>query len=202
MKKLEREFYLTDGISLAKALIGKVLVHETEEGLTSGIIVETEAYMGADDAAAHSYKNKGKDGRTNIQYRLGGFAYIYLIYGMYNCVNVTANIEGKPEAVLIRALEPLSGLDVMARRRKTDKPAAFCSGPGKLCRALNITREQYGLDLCGNKLYIEDSEDKNFTVSSSRRVNIDYAGEAALYPWRFYIEGNKFVSKVPKTEGV
>lgn len=198
--KLPREFYRQDGISLAKALLGKVLVHHTAEGVTKGIIVETESYMGVIDAAAHSYKGK-KDGRCNIQYNEGGYAYIYMIYGMYYCMNIVANEKDVPEVVLLRALEPLEGLSLMEQRRKTSKRKALLSGPGKLCQAMGIGKDNYGTDLCEDKLYVEDlSEAIDFEIEVSKRINIDYAGEARDYLWRFTIKDNPYVSvkmKIP-----
>ena len=197
---LDRAFYLQNGIALAKALIGKVLVHETDAGVLKGRIVETEAYMGAADAAAHSYKGN-PFGRVNVQYGSGGFAYIYIIYGMHNCMNVVANEKDVPEAVLIRALEPTEGIDAMRQARKTDLPHALCSGPGKLCAAMRIDRSQYGLDLCKKPLYIEEYEEtRDFSIGVTKRINVDYAGEAAAYPWRFIEWNSPYLSKKPKPE--
>lgn len=195
---LDRAFYLKNGIDLAKALIGKVLVHETDEGVLKGRIVETEAYMGAADAAAHSYKGN-PFGRVNVQYGEGGHAYIYLIYGMYSCMNVVANEKNVPEAVLIRALEPVAGIELMKKHRKNDGVKALCSGPGKLCEAMRITREQYGLDLCEKPLYLEEAEEeRRFRIGATARVNVDYAGEAALYPWRFVELDSPYLSRKVK----
>ncbi|SHO52651.1 DNA-3-methyladenine glycosylase [Anaerocolumna xylanovorans] len=197
--KLPREFYRQDGVALAKALLGKVLVHNTEQGIVKGIIVETESYMGVIDAAAHSYKGK-KDGRCNIQYNEGGYAYIYMIYGMYYCMNIVANAEGVPEVVLLRALEPAEGIPLMEKRRSNAKRKALLSGPGKLCQAMGIGKENYGIDLCGDQLYVEEPEEKaDFEIEASRRINIDYAGEAKDYLWRFTIKDSPYVSvKVKK----
>jgi DNA-3-methyladenine glycosylase len=192
--KVSREFYQKDAVTVAQDLLGLVLVHETAEGVTKGIIVETEAYMGTRDAAAHSYK-KGKSGRTNVQYLEGGYAYIYLIYGMYYCMNIVTNQPGIPEAILLRALEPLEGIKLMEQRRNTDKHKNLCSGPGKLCTAMNITQDNYGMDLCGSRLYLEEPEDKEpFEIIASKRINIDYSGEAKEYLWRFTIKDNKYIS--------
>ncbi|WP_033168104.1 DNA-3-methyladenine glycosylase [Clostridium sp. KNHs205] len=192
--KLSREFYRQDGINLGKALLGKVLVHESEEGITKGIIVETESYMGVIDAAAHSYKGK-RDGRCNIQYNEGGYAYIFLIYGMYNCMNIVANKENIPEVVLLRALEPLEGIDIMEKRRKNTKFKMLLNGPGKLCQGMGITKEHYGLDLCNSKLYLEEpKKSEKIEIETSKRINIDYAGEAKDYLWRFTIKNNPYVS--------
>ena len=180
MHKLGREFYLRDVNIIARELIGKVLVHSE----TSGIIIETEAYRGPDDKASHTYNNK-RTSRTEIQFREGGFAYVYMIYGMYYCFNVTANSPDKPEAILIRALEPLDGIDLMKARRKINNVKNLCNGPGKLCQALNITKANYGEDLCGEKLYILDAG-YSFEVGTSPRINIDYAEECKDYLWRYY----------------
>lgn len=189
--KLPREFYLRDGLTVARDLIGKKLVTKLPEGIASGIIVETEAYMGASDAAAHSFR--GKTERTKIFYGAGGFVYVYLIYGMYICTNVVANIENAPEAVLIRALEPIGGVDLMKSRRGKKNLRDLCSGPGKLSQALGITKNFYGADLCGEEIFIEDTDFK-VALESTKRINIDYAGEAADYLWRFIAAGNKFLS--------
>jgi DNA-3-methyladenine glycosylase len=191
--KLPRSFYQKNAIDLAKDLLGKVIVHETDEGITKGKIVEVEAYMGPIDAAAHSYKVKST--RTNVQYGEGGYAYIYLIYGMYYCMNIVANDINVPEVVLLRALEPMEGIDLMKERRKTDKISNLCSGPGKLCSALAIDKTNYGMDLCGDELYLEyPKEQEEIEIEASKRINIDYAGEAKDYLWRFTIKGSKFLS--------
>lgn len=201
-KKLGREFYERDGLTVARELIGKVLVHETKDGIIKGRIVESEAYMGEKDAAAHSYKKRSPNGRTNIQYGEGGHAYVYLIYGMYCCFNVVANEKDIPECVLIRALEPVDGIENMKKNRKTDKEKNLCSGPGKLCQAMEIDRECYGMDLCGEVLYIEDAGEDipKDMIEQSPRINIDYAGEAAEYPWRFTKKDSPFLS-VKKKKG-
>lgn len=189
--KLSREFYLRDGLTVARELIGKKIVTNLPEGVTSGIIVETEAYMGAIDAAAHTYR--GKTERTKIFYGAGGFVYVYLIYGMYICTNVVANVENVPEAVLIRALEPVDGVELMKRRRGKNNLRGLCSGPGKLSQALGVTKNFYGADLCGDKIFIEDGE--KLPVLTTPRINVDYAGAAADYLWRFVAANSKFLSK-------
>lgn len=192
--KLKREFYEQDTLTVAQQLLGKVLVRKSEEGETRGIIVETEAYLGERDKAAHSYKAK-KDGRVNIQYSRGGFAYVYLIYGMYCCMNVVTQVEGVAECVLIRALEPCGGIEIMNSRRKTDKLKNLCSGPGKLCMAMAIDRSLYGADLLGEQLYIQDAPPvPKEDIVKSKRINIDYAEEAKDFPYRFTIKDNPFVS--------
>lgn len=189
--KLPREFYLRDGLTVARELIGKKLVTNLPEGLTSGIIVETEAYMGKIDAAAHSYK--GLTERTKIFYGAGGFVYVYLIYGRNICTNVVANVENVPEAVLIRALEPVDGVALMKLRRGKNNLRGLCSGPGKLSQALGVTKNFYGADLCGKEIFIEDGE--KLPVLTTPRINVDYAGAAADYPWRFIAANSKFLSK-------
>ena len=191
MKKLNRDFYLRDVNSVAQDLLGKILVHNQ----TSGIIVEAEAYKGPEDKAAHTYNNK-RTSRTEIQFREGGYAYVYMIYGMYFCFNVTCNFINVPEAVLIRALEPLDGIKLMKERRKTDNIKNLCSGPGKLCSALAITKDDNGQDLCGGKIYILDGGLNDIKIKTSPRINIDYAEEYKNLLWRYYIQDNEFVSKV------
>ena len=193
MKKLQRDFYLRDVNLIARDLLGKILVHESDEGIASGVIVETEAYKGPEYKAAHTYNNR-RTSRTEIQFREGGYAYVYMIYGMYFCFNVTANLPIMPEAVLIRALEPLDGVDLMKGRRKTDKLKNLCSGPGKLCAALGINKEDNGEDLCGGKIYILDGGKRKLKIKTSPRINIDYAEEYKNFLWRYFIEGNEFVS--------
>ena len=188
--KLNREFYLRDGLTVARELIGKKLVTNLPEGLTSGIIVETEAYMGTIDAASHAYKGKTK--RTKIFYGAGGFVYVYLIYGMHFCTNVIANVEGIPEAVLIRALEPVDGVEFMKRRREKNNLRELCSGPGKLSKALGVTIDFYGSNLCGEKIFIEDGQP--LAITATKRINVNYAGEASEYLWRFVASNSKFIS--------
>ncbi len=191
---ITREFYQRDAVTVARDLLGLTLVHETKEGITKGIIVETEAYMGLKDPAAHSYKSS-PSGRTNVQYGEGGYAYIYLIYGMYYCLNIVTNEVNIPEVVLLRALEPAEGIELMKKRRGTDKILNLCSGPGKLCSAMGITKDNYGMDLCRNQLYLEKAANyKKNKIVASKRINIDYAGEAKDYLWRFTMKDNKYIS--------
>ena len=189
--KLDRNFYLRSGIEVARELIGKKLVHNSSEGITGGIIVETEAYMGAIDAAAHSYK--GFTERTKIQYGEGGFAYVYMIYGVYFCMNVVANVENIPDAVLIRALQPTDGIDLMRQRRNKNKLRDLCSGPGKLAQAMYINKNHYGVDLCGDEIFIETTNILP-NVTATKRINIDYAGDAANYLWRYVMTNSEYLS--------
>lgn len=187
--KLQREFYNRSALIVAQELIGKKLVH----GETAGIIIETEAYLGELDAAAHSYK--GRTARTEIQFGAGGFAYVYQIYGKNFCFNVVANLENIPEAVLIRALEPTDGVELMKIRRNKNNLRDLCSGPGKLAQALSITKNLNGADLCGGEIFIEDAG-INPRVETTKRIGIDYAGDAANYLWRFIFDsGSERISK-------
>ena len=196
---LSPEVYAADGITLARRLLGCRLVHETPEGAAGGVIVETEAYMGLSDDAAHSYRGR-PGGRVNVQYGPGGFAYIYLIYGLHSCMNVVANGADLPEAVLIRALRPDQGLELMYRRRpKAKNDRQLCSGPGRLCAALDITRAQYGLSLRGPELYILDRAVQP-PITASPSIGVDYAVRCRDELWRFTITGDPFVSRKPKEE--
>ncbi|MDE5872316.1 MAG: DNA-3-methyladenine glycosylase, partial [Lachnospiraceae bacterium] len=134
--------------------------------------------------------------RTKIQYGEGGFAYVYLIYGMHICINIVTNKKSIPHAILIRALEPLEGIELMKKRRNTDNIKMLCNGPGKLSQAMGITKENYGDDLCGESLYLEDGiVIPKKQILRSKRINIDYAEEAKDYLWRFTIKDNPYVSK-------
>jgi DNA-3-methyladenine glycosylase len=202
LDRLRRAFYLQDAVSLAKALLGKMLVHVTDGVTTAGLIVETEAYAGREDAACHSYKrvSPSKGHRTHVMFGPGGYAYVYLIYGMYNCFNVVANAENEPEAVLIRAVEPREGISAMKERRKNQDVRKLCNGPGKLAIALGITREHYGVNLCGNRLFIEKAEPvPESRICATPRINVAYAGEAAFFLYRFIIQDNEFLSRRERT---
>lgn len=197
MTKPDRAFFEGDTVALARRLLGCTLWHRTPEGLCAGRIVETEAYCGERDAACHSYKRRTPEGRTSVMYGPGGFAYVYLIYGMHCCMNVVSAPEGAPEAVLLRALEPVEGLELMrARRPKAKTDAQLCAGPGRLCAALGIDRDCYGLDLTGDRLFLTLGQPlPEEKIGVSARVGVDYAGEDAARPWRFFEKGNPNVSK-------
>lgn len=201
MNTLSREFYNRDSIIVAKELLGKILVHETGGHKLVSKIVETEAYMGTIDKAAHSYGGK-RTKRVEVMYGQPGYSYVYLIYGMYNCLNIVSSEEGIPHAVLIRGVEPIEGIDIMAKNRfdkayklltKSQKKG-LTNGPGKLCMALDIDRSHNGIDMCGEKLYVKDGDNEEFDVVSAKRVGIDYAEEAKDFLWRFYIKDNEYVS--------
>ena len=183
---------------VAPKLLGQYLIHCTAETTYIGRIVETEAYGGsyrcmADDGA-HSFRGLTK--RTEPMFCAGGVSYVYLIYGMYHCVNIVTGPEGSGQAVLIRAVEPVAGIEHMLenRRMQVVKPAVS-NGPGKLCRAMDITLAQNRLDLCGSELYIaRPAEQPRFAVVRTTRINIDYAVKGKQFPWRFYIKDNPYVS--------
>lgn len=182
--RLKREFFLREATVVALDLLGKVIVKKTVKGYLRWRIVETEAYCGITDKAAHSYGGR-RTPRTEIMYHEGGLLYIYFIYGMYYMLNIVANRKEVPEAVLIRAVEPIS----KAANKGTN-------GPGKLCRALGIDKSHYGLDLCTSKeFYLLDDGYRPEKIVTTKRVNIDYAEEDKDKPWRFYISGNPYVSR-------
>jgi DNA-3-methyladenine glycosylase len=201
LNKLKREFYKKSSIELAQALIGKILVHNINGQKISGRIVEVEAYMGIEDKAAHSYGGK-RTKRTEVMYGLPGILYVFLIYGMYSCVNVVAGEIDEPQAVLIRAVEPLDGLDQISfnRYKKPFKELSkkeninLTNGPGKLCMAMGIDKTANGVDLCMDNFFIEDDE-YTAEIVSSKRIGIDYAEEAVDFLWRFSVKDNVFVSK-------
>ncbi|MED4730035.1 DNA-3-methyladenine glycosylase [Aneurinibacillus migulanus] len=200
---MPRDFYNRDTLNVARDLLGKYLAYKIDGVVREGKIVEVEAYIGPEDKGAHTYNGR-RTPRNEAMYGPPGFAYVYLIYGMYNCVNVVTNEAEKPEAVLIRALEPTCGVEQMSMARfgksellTSRETISLTNGPGKLCQALGITRTHNGYDLCGETLYITESSkpDEPFETVETTRINIDYAEEAALYPWRFYIKDNPFVSR-------
>jgi DNA-3-methyladenine glycosylase len=198
-RKLPREFYAQPVLTVARQCIGKILVHRTPEGEAAGRIVEAEAYRGPQDLAAHSARGLTK--RTTAMFGPPGHAYVFLLYGASWAMNLVVASEGKPHAVLIRALEPVRGIELMARRRK--KPVTsreLTNGPGKLTSALSITSADYGRDLCGDELFLEesDAEISRGRIGRSPRINVDYAGEWAALPWRFYERGNRYVSVPPR----
>ena len=185
---LPRRFYSRPTVEVAKDLLGKVLKH----GPTSGVIVETEAYLGADDLAAHS--SRGITDRTRVIFGEPGHAYVYLIYGMYECLNLVAEPHGKPGCVLIRAVEPLEGTDVMhSRRRAARNLHQLASGPGKLTLALAITRKHNGVDVTRGPITVHTPEvETPIDIVTTPRVGITHCAD---WPLRFYIRGNAFVSR-------
>lgn len=195
--KLSRSFYERDNVVLiAKELLGKVLCTQFNGIKTSGIIVETEAYNRRTDQACHSYIH-GKTERTKIMFGKPGFAYVYLCYGIHHLFNVVTNKEGFADAVLIRAIEPLEGTDeILQRRKKTKLERSVGGGPGIASQALGITTKNYGVDLLGDEIWIEDPVKaiSNSRIIASPRVGVDYAGEDAKLPWRLRVKDNPFTS--------
>jgi DNA-3-methyladenine glycosylase len=200
--KLPRGFYARSVLVVARECIGKLLVHRTPEGEAAGRIVEAEAYRGPLDLAAHSARGLTK--RTTVMFGPPGYAYVYLIYGLSWAMNIIVASEGEPHGVLIRALEPVRGLELMVRRRGGKQSVGareLTNGPGKLTQALGITGEDYGRDLCGERLFLEEPDREATAVAKigrSARINVDYAGAWAAKPWRFYERGNRYVSVRPR----
>ncbi|RQO69591.1 DNA-3-methyladenine glycosylase [Pedobacter sp. KBW06] len=198
MPKLPFSFYQNDDVNaLALQLLGKRLYTRIDGQVTAGIIVETEAYKGVEDKASHAYGGRFTD-RTKVMYENGGLSYVYLCYGIHYLFNVVTGPEKTPHAVLIRGLEPLTGLELMMERRGMSvlKPN-ITAGPGALAKAMGIDRLLNAKDLTGEEIWIEDAVpgwNINETVSGPR-IGVDYAGDHALLPWRYYVKGNKYVSK-------
>lgn len=195
MSRLHESFYIrTDVVKIARELLGKKLITEIDGIRTSGIIVETEAYSYR-ERGCHAFNNKLTN-RNKVMFESGGVAYVYLCYGIHHLFNVVTNKPGTPEAVLVRALEPMEGEDWMMERMKTNKLKRITSGPGKLTKALGIDRTFDGIQLTSNQIWIEKgvrvAEKK---ICTSTRIGIDYAGEDALLPWRYSIRDNEWVSK-------
>lgn len=196
--KLARQFYLRKDVrQIARELLGKRLVVPAPDGTrVSGIIVETEAYVGPEDKASHACGNR-RTKRTETMFGVGGVAYVYFVYGMYYQFNVVTNIETIPHAVLVRALEPDEGIEWMSKRRPGKSGQELMSGPGKLCQALGIDRTYNGADLTGGRVWIEKSGKKagSDEIAAGPRIGIDYAQEYAAEPWRFWLKDNIYVSR-------
>ena len=183
-------------LEISRDLLGKLLVVPDELGRrVSGKIVEVEAYRGPEDRASHAYGGR-RTKRTETMYGEGGFAYVYFVYGMYNQFNVVTNIRDTPHAILVRALEPVEGIETMRIRRHSHADRNLTSGPGKLCLAMGIDRQLDNADLLGNRVWIEEFETiPRSKIARGPRIGIDYAEEWIDKPWRFWIKGNEFVSK-------
>lgn len=200
MKKLTIDFYnRTDVIQVAKELLGKIIITNIDGHKTSARIVETEAYIAITDRASHSYNGKRTE-RNEHMYGPAGNSYVYICYGMHHLFNVVTNNPGTPDAVLIRAAMPLSGIEIMLQRtNKLKADYTLTKGPGNMAKALGISKQHSGVNLQGTKIFLADD---NFIVTPkdlgiSKRIGVDGAGEAAMYPFRFYIKGNKYVSGQP-----
>lgn len=197
MPKLPLAFYRQENVlSVARQLLGKQLFTRVNGVVTGGIITETEAYDGVVDKACHAYGGKNTN-RTATMFLAGGVTYVYLCYGIHHLLNVVSGAEGNPQAVLIRAIEPNVGVDVMLQRRKMEKLAPrITAGPGALSQALGIDKQLNAKELSADEIWIEDgfayTDDE---IVATTRIGVAYAQEHALWPFRFYVKGNKYVSK-------
>ena len=192
--KLPHSFYEQKTIDVAKQLLGKYLVRKHPEGKTIGRIVETEAYIGPQDLACHA--SRGRTARTEVMFGPAGHAYVYFIYGFYNMLNLVTEATNYPAAVLIRAVEPMDGIELMKTRRQNGSLRNLSSGPGKLCKAFAVDRTLNGADLSGNVLYVEDRSEPAAKIRATPRIGVDYAGKWKSKPYRFLIRGSEFVSKL------
>lgn len=193
---LTEDFYKQDALTVARELIGKKLVREIGDKKITSKIVETEAYLGPEDKASHAYNNK-RTKRTETMFLEGEVVYVYMIYGMYYCLNVVTAKKGKPEAVLIRAVEPFSGLEIIKENRqiKSKREEDLTNGPGKLCQALAVDDKLDGVKLTDkNDIYITEGNLSDFEIGKGKRVNIDYAEEYKDKLWRFYFKGSSYLS--------
>ena len=197
MKKIPLSFYSRkDVVSIAKELIGKIIVTNFDGHITSGRIVETEAYVALTDKASHSFGGK-RTARNEHMYAAAGTAYVYICYGLHQMMNIVTNDKDIPDAILIRAVEPIEGIDIMLKR--TGKKAldkTLTRGPGNVGKALGIFKHHSGNHLLGNKIYLMDDATKIPTeqIGTSERIGVESAGADALLPYRFYLKGNKYVS--------
>ncbi len=196
--KISKEYFIgPDVVALSRDLLGKYLMTDLDGLITGGMIVETEAYAGRKDKACHAHMNK-RTNRTRIMYEEGGVAYVYLCYGIHYLFNIITNVAGMADAILIRAIEPKVGIDVMLQRRKLDKKIPrLTAGPGVMSQALGINKTHYGESLVGDLIWLEDRgvKVKSDEIIASTRIGVDYAEEDALLPWRFSLKNNCWVSK-------
>jgi DNA-3-methyladenine glycosylase len=191
--KLARDFYEQPTVEAAQRLLGKYLVRVHPDGVTTGMILETEAYVGPEDKASHA--SRGRTPRNGVMFGPAGFAYVYVIYGMHHCLNAVTEPEEYPAAVLIRAAQPCEGLELMRARRRKQDIRLLANGPGNLCQAFGIGRGLNSIDLCGDVLFVEDCGVSSADIVAATRVGVDYAGPWKDMPWRFYIAGRPGVSK-------
>ena len=195
--KLPREFYTRPNVlTVARDLLGKLLVVPAPDGQrVSGMIVEVEAYRGPEDRASHAYGGR-RTKRTETMYQQGGIAYVYFVYGMYYQFNVVSNVADVPHAILVRALEPVEGIELMRERRHSHPDHNLTNGPGKLCLAMGIDRELDKADLLGDRVWLEEFRKvKPSQIARGPRIGIDYAEEWIEKPWRFWITDNSYVSR-------
>jgi len=195
MNRLKRDFYRRDTLTVARELLGQRLVRIVDGQRLSGLIVEVEAYIGEEDAACHAAR--GRTPRNEVMYGPPGHAYVYFIYGMHHCLNVVTEEEGFPAAVLIRAIEPLAGLEIMRHHRPGKPDGELTNGPAKLCQALAIDKSFNGVDLCTSEaLFIEEGQRvTEEEIATSPRIGIKADARARSVPWRFFLQGNAFISR-------
>ncbi|WP_391117969.1 DNA-3-methyladenine glycosylase [Psychrobacillus sp. L3] len=193
MKPIDETFFQQPTLELAKDLLGKYIVHEHNSGLLIGKIVEVEAYMGAEDKAAHSFGNR-RTKRTEVMFGEPGLIYTYQMH-THTLINVVAGVEGTPNAILIRAVEPIKGLEQMKEIRNDLPMKQWTNGPGKLTKALGITMEYYGKKWTEKPLYITEGVEVR-SISTGPRIGIDNSGDAVHYPYRFWETDNPYVSKM------
>lgn len=188
-------FFQTNTLEIAQQLLGKILVTRFNNQLTAVRIVETEAYLGTIDKASHAWNNR-YTARTSVMYKRGGIAYVYLCYGIHHLTNVVVQKENVPHAILLRAGEPLMGIDIMQKRRKIKKVNQLAAGPGNLSKALGIHLGHNGQPLQSKNFYLVDDGCvyPNSSILATPRIGVDYAGEDALLPYRFIVKGNECVS--------
>ncbi len=192
--KLPKSFYSRPTIDVAVDLIGKVLVRPLRTGHTAGMVVETEAYIGEDDLACHA--SKGRTPRTEVMFGKPGHAYVFVVYGFHSCLNAVTEREGYPAAVLIRAIEPVEGLELMRRnRQRVSRDRDIGSGPAKLCQAMAVDRSLNAVSLDSEELWLEDRDLNPGDILASARIGVDYAGEYRDKPWRFFAARNPHVSR-------
>ena len=194
---IDKAFYLrNDVVQIGQELLGTILHTRVDNKITSGIIVETEAYCGAIDRASHAYPSRLTN-RNRIMFEDGGRAYVYLIYGIHYLFNIVTNKANMADAILIRAIEPVSGLDTMMHRRRKNSMERLTSGPGILSEAMGIDKSFYGEDLTGNRVWLEYAPEnpEKIQIVKTTRIGVDYAGNDANLPWRFYIKNNPWISK-------
>jgi len=201
VKKLGAEFYQgKDVVKMAKELLGKILVTNWKGVTTSGRIVECEAYAGVMDRASHAWSGR-RTGRNEIMFGEAGYAYVYLCYGIHHLFNVVTNSPGIPHAILVRALDPIEGVEKMLQRTNKKKlDHTLTRGPGNVSKSLGIQTKHSGLSLLGDRIFITDDGGKytRMEIASSPRIGVDYAGDDALLPYRFYVKGNPNVSGKPR----
>lgn len=196
--KLPRSFYIRPTLTVSKEILGKYLVRRIKDNILIGKIVEVEAYLGENDPASHAYRGRTK--RNDVMFWKGGHLYVYFTYGMHFCANIVTEEEGKGRAVLLRAIEPIEGIEKMKllrkmkwRIRESVMNASLTNGPAKLCEAFGLRREQNGTDLCGGEIYITQGDKiSKSKIASTARIGIKNGAEKK---WRFYIKDNEFVSK-------